>query len=66
VDTESEDHLYDALTYGLTNIRFVGGSIGGVNKERIGGRTYHDPTKSLTLSAFSNAQKKERRDWRLL
>ena len=64
VDTDGEDHPYDALTYGLSNVKFIPATIGG-----IGPRTKKKPEirryrEKFDLSKFE-IKDKIKRDWRV-
>jgi len=63
VDTAGEDHLYDALTYGLSAVKFIPAKIGGIQK--IQPKKYLPATiTELDLEAFEKAGKDRSRDWK--
>jgi hypothetical protein len=64
VDTEGEDHLYDALTYMLSNLKFVS-ELGGIKREVLDGVEYVDPNQALFLKDFETAKHLRNRDWRV-
>lgn len=64
VDTDGEDHLYDALTYILSNLKFVS-DLGGIHKEVIDGVEYRDPNVALFLKDFEKGKHLRNRDWRV-
>lgn len=65
VDTEGEDHLYDALTYILTAIKFIPAKLGamasGAKPEK---PTKLDTGEPVDLGAFATAKKRATKDWR--
>lgn len=65
VDTEGEDHLYDALTYMLSQVKFVGG-LGRVGKAGEDDEALLNPSEAINLKFFETAKKKKLRDWRVI
>jgi len=63
VDTQGEDHLYDALTYGLSAIRFIPSTIGGVSPRTPEKKVLPEIIDKLDLREF---EKKSivNKDWR--
>ena len=63
VDTTNEDHLYDALTYGLSDVKFVGTKLGAMSPPE---KKKYLPAMidKLDLSAFEKAKKERSKDWR--
>ena len=68
VDTEGEDHLYDAIGYGLSQVRFIPAKLGGIGTTRTERRKLIpiDIASRLNLDSFANTKKSKRRDWRAL
>lgn len=65
VNTENEDHLYDALTYGLSNIKFLPARIGGIiSKEEK--NIPKSPIHELDLDVFGTARSEDKKDWRTI
>lgn len=65
VDTEGEDHPYDAASYGLASIRFIPAALGGVNKKEEQKKAVPEPIFALDLSEFENPIPRQR-DWRAI
>ena len=65
VDSSLEDHLYDALTYGLSDVKFI--------NTRLGAMSSPDKKKALPplineldLTTFEKAKAEKSKDWRTL
>jgi len=65
VDTDSEDHLYDCLTYGLSMVKFIPAHLGGVGPKQKMKEATKPPLDKLDLKAFETSPRKSR-DWRML
>lgn len=64
VDTQSEDHLYDAVTYMLTYLKFIS-VVGGISKETFEGNTYFNPKEAVDLGDWETTKNKKAIDWRV-
>jgi phage terminase large subunit len=64
VDTEGEDHLYDALTYILSQVQFVG-DLGRVEHGEEEKTPIFKPGEALSLEMFEKAKKEKLKDWRV-
>lgn len=65
VDTEGEDHPYDAASYGLASVRFIPVSLGGINKKEEQKKALSEPIFALDLSEFEEPIPRQR-DWRAI
>jgi hypothetical protein len=65
VDSSLEDHLYDALTYGLSDVKFISTRLGAMTKPE---RKNVLPAlvKEIDLTAFEKAKEEKHKDWRTL
>jgi hypothetical protein len=64
VDTDGEDHPYDAITYGLSNIRFIPATIGGIGQKTKIKAEIPRYREKLDLSLFEK-KGKVKKDWRI-
>jgi len=65
VDSSLEDHLYDALTYGLSDVKFINTRLGAFSEpERK--NILKPPIHELDLTAFEKAKAEKSKDWRTL
>lgn len=64
VDTDGEDHLYDALTYGLSAIKFIPINLGGIGQPKKIKPEIRKYRPNLNLSEFEKYNK-SRKDWRV-
>jgi phage terminase large subunit len=64
VDTTGEDHLYDALGYGLSAVKFISAKIGSVQKELPKKKSLPATLMELDLTAFEKAKLDKGRDWK--
>jgi hypothetical protein len=64
VDTEGEDHLYDALTYILSQVQFVG-DLGKIEHGDDDDEPLYQPGEAISLKMFEKAKKEKLKDWRV-
>jgi hypothetical protein len=64
VDTEGEDHLYDASGYGLSSVKWIPAHLGGVGQEAQKGKALPELINELDLDEFTQPAK-QTRDWRI-
>jgi len=63
VDTDTEDHPYDALTYGLAEVKFTRLDLGGIApKDKK--KALPAAINKLDLSSFETAKEEQKKDWR--
>jgi len=65
VDTNSNDHAYDCLTYGLSAIKFISAKIGGIQKEPLKKKALPAALSGLDLSLFEKVGSDRSRDWKV-
>lgn len=65
VDTTNEDHLYDALTYGLADVKFISAKLGAMGKPEMK-KALPAMINELDLSAFERAKQDRSKDWKSL
>jgi hypothetical protein len=67
VDTEGEDHPYDAVGYGLSSVRFIPANLGGITKPRPTTKKVKPATlMELDLKKFERSSALKQKDWRVL
>ncbi len=68
VDTEGEDHPYDAASYGLSAIKFVSSRLGGISqlKRKRVRRMRTDIIGGVSLTEFEDAKLGKKKDWRAI
>jgi hypothetical protein len=65
VDTDSEDHLYDALTYVLSRIKWIPARKGGIKLKHEKRHELMDPKEALDIGKFQVLRgTRKSRDWR--
>lgn len=65
VNTEQEDHPYDAVTYGLAQVKFIPIYLGGIAPKPDQKKGLPAAVMNLDLSEFE-AAKESKRDWRAI
>lgn len=64
VNSSSDDHGFDALTYGLSAVKFIPAKIGGIQKIQPQKKYLPEMISELDLEAFEKAGRERSRDWK--
>lgn len=63
VETTGEDHLYDALTYGLSDVKFINTRLGAMSQPQLK-KVLPAPVNAIDLELFEKAKQQKRKDWK--